>query len=478
VRPNYKTAVLIVYVVGVFIQILDATAVNVALPAIGQDFGVPANEVEWVVLGYLLSLAIGIPAAPWIADRIGSKRAFIIAITGFVVASILCGLAPSLHWLVAARVVQGLPSGLILPIGAAILYRAFPQSERARAASAVIGVSVVAPSIGPILGGILVDNLSWHWIFFINLPIGILAVTLAWVWLRVEESEPAGDFDSAGFVLAALGLAGALYALSSGPRAGWTSIITVTSAVVGVLALIALVRFELSKSSPLVDLRLLADHHFRVINLYALSTYAAFISLIYVLPIYLQGHRGLSATAAGTTQAPQAFAIFLVSNLVARRAFHRFGPRLLLRIGAVAAALVSGAFAFVGDDTSLWLLRAGTFGRGLAMGFLFVSLQTVAYATTSHADTGRAVSIFTTQRQIAVATGTAVAATALTASLNADLGLTAFRIAFGIGALLFLPAFLISFAVRESEVAATRAAPSNGALQPPKTGSAAHPTEG
>jgi len=477
VRPTYKTRVLVAYVVGVFIQILDATAVNVALPAIGDDFGVRANEVEWVVLGYLLSLAIGIPAAPWIADRIGSKRAFIIAIAGFVAASILCGLAPSLAWLVAARVLQGLPSGLILPIGAAILYRAFPQNERARAASAVIGVAVVAPSIGPILGGILVDNLSWRWIFFINLPIGILAVTLAWAWLREEDSDPAGHFDTTGFALAAIGLAGVLYALSSGPREGWTSTITVAAAVIGVIALIALVRFELSTSSPLVDLRLLADHHFRVINLYALSTYAAFISLIYVLPIYLQGHRGLSATAAGTTQAPQAIAIFLVSNLAARRAFHRFGPRLLLRVGAVAAALVSGTFAFVGDDTGLWLLRAGTFGRGLAMGFLFVSLQTVAYATTSHADTGRAVSIFTTQRQIAIATGTAVAATSLTASLNADLGLTAYRVAFGIGALLFLPAFVISFAVRESEVAATRDVPPNRAPNAPKPGSAAHTSE-
>ncbi len=458
-RPNYKTAVLIVYVVGVFIQILDSTAVNVALPAIGRDFGVPANEVEWVVLGYLLSLAIGIPAAPWIADRVGSKRAFMMAIAGFVVASVLCGLAPSLRWLVAARVAQGLPSGLILPIGAAILYRAFPQNERARAASAVIGVAVVAPSIGPVLGGILVDNLSWRWIFFINLPIGILAVALTGAWLRSEESEPAGDFDGVGFVLAAFGLAGLLYALSAGPRDGWTSFTTVAAALVGAAALVALVRYELSIPSPLVDLRLLNDHHFRVINLYALSTYAAFISLIYVLPIYLQGHRGLTATDAGTTQAPQAIGVFLVSNLLARPAFHRFGPRLLLRVGALVAALVSAAFALVGDDTGLWLLRAGTFGRGLAMGFLFVSLQTVAYATTSHSDTGRAVSIFTTQRQIAIAVGTAVVATSLTAGLNAGLDLTAFQIAFGIGALLFVPAFAMSFAIRESEVAATRNRP-------------------
>ena len=459
VRPDYKRAVVIVYVVGVFMQILDSTAVNVALPAIGSDFGVPANEVEWVVLGYLLSLAIGIPAAPWIADRIGSKRAFMIAIAGFVVASMLCGLAPSLEWLVAARVLQGLPSGLIVPIGSAILYRAFPQDERARAAAAVIGVAVVAPSIGPILGGIIVDNLSWHWIFFINLPIGAFAVALTWAWLREEESEPAGRFDSTGFVLAAFGLAGVLYALSAGPRQGWTSVGTVGAAVVGFAALVGLVRYELSIPSPLVDLRLLADRHFRVANLCALSVFAGFISLIYLLPIYLQSHRGLSATVAGTTQAPQAVGVFIVSNLAARKAYHRYGPRLLVALGTTMAATMSAAFAFVGDDTSLWLLRAGTFGRGLAMGFLFVSLQTIAYATTTLADTGRAVSIFITQRQIGLAVGTALTATVLTTNLNADMGLTAFRIAFGIAALLFVPAIFLAPMIREADVAKTRVRP-------------------
>ncbi len=459
VRPNYKTAVLVVYVVGVFMQILESTAVNVALPAIGEDYGVPANEVEWVVLGYLLSLAIGIPAAPWIADRIGSKRAFIVAIAGFVAASISCAVAPSLPWLIAARVLQGLPSGLIIPIGSAILYRTFPMDERARAASAVIGVAVVAPSIGPILGGIIVDNLNWRWIFLINFPIGVAAVLLAWAWLREEDSEPAGRLDGRGFVLAAIGLAAILYAFSAGPRAGWTSPTTVVTAVIGLAALTSLVRYELSIPSPLVDLRLLADHHFRTINFYNLSVYAAFISLIYLVPIYIQGHRGLSATDAGTTQAPQAIGIFLVSTLVARRAYHRIGPRLLLGLGAAAAAVVSGAFAFVGENTSLWVLRAGTFGRGLAMGFLFVSLQTAAYATTSISDTGRAVSIFTTLRQMSLAVGTAIVATALTSGLNADMGLTAFRIAFAISALLFVPAIFIPFAIREAEVAATRKRP-------------------
>jgi len=459
VRPDYKQAVVIVYVAGVFIQILDGTAVNVALPAIGADFGVPANEVEWVVLGYLLTLASAIPAAPWLSDRLGSKRAFVFALVGFVAASVMCGLAPSLNWLIAARLLQGLPSGLIVPVGAAILYRAFPQNERAKAASAVIGVAVVAPSIGPVLGGVLVDNFSWPWIFFVNVPIGMVSIALAWSWLRDEDSDAAADFDLVGFALAAIGLAAVLYGLSAGPRQGWTAPLTVGSIAIGIACLAFLVRYELRQPAPLVDFRLLADRHFRTMTLMALSVYAAFISLIYLLPLYLQSHRGLTATDAGTTQVPQAIGVFLVSNFAARRAYHRFGARVLLGVGSGGAALISAAFILVGEETSLWILRLGTLGRGLAMGFLFVTLQTIAYATTSLVDTGRAVSIYSTQRQIGLAVGTAIAATTLTSTLNLDLGLGSYRIAFGVSALLFVPGILWGLYVRESDVANTRTRP-------------------
>jgi EmrB/QacA subfamily drug resistance transporter len=455
VRPSYKKAVAVVYVLGVFIQILDATVVNVALPAIGDDFGVPANEVEWVVLGYLLTLIIGIPTAAWVADRFGSKWAFIASLIGFVAASVLCGLAPTLPWLIGARLLQGLPAGLITPVGAAILYRAYPQNERATAAAAVVGVAVVAPSIGPVLGGVIVDNLSWPWIFYVNVPVGLLAIALAWAWLREEASEPAADFDWTGFTLAAVGLAGLLYALSAGPRAGWLTAPTIGAAVVGLVGLVALVLVELSADHPMVDLRLLADRHFRTVNLIGLSLYAAFLSLIYVLPLYLQTHRGLSATDAGTTQVPQAFGVFLVSNLMARRVYKRFGPRAVMSLSVLAAMVVSALFAFVGEDTSLWVLRAGTLARGLAIGFVFVAIQTAAYATTSLADTGRAVAIFSTQRQVASAVGVALAATVLTSTLNVDLGLTAYRAAFAVSALLFLPAILWSTTIRPEDVANT-----------------------
>ncbi|MDH3293359.1 MAG: MFS transporter, partial [Acidimicrobiia bacterium] len=329
------------------------------------------------------------------------------------------------------------------------------QNERSKAAAAVVGVAVVAPSIGPVLGGVLVDNLSWPWIFFVNVPFGMVAIGLAWAWLTDEPSEPAAEFDWAGFTLAAVGLAGLLYALSAGPRGGWLAPLTVGALVVGVGSLLALIRVELASPAPMVDFRLLADRHFRTMNLVGLSLYAAFIALIYLLPLYLQSHRGLSATDSGTTQVPQAFGVFLVSNLLARPAYQRFGPRLVMTVSAGGAMIVSALFLFVGDETSLWVLRAGTLARGLAIGFIFVAIQTAAYSTTSQADTGRAVSIFSTQRQVASALGVAITATVLTSTLNLDLGLTAYRVGFGVAALLFLPAVLRSMTIRADDVANT-----------------------
>ncbi len=337
-----------------------------------------------------------------------------------------------------------------------MLYRAYPQNERARAAAAVVGVSVLAPSVGPVLGGVIVDNLSWPWIFFVNVPVGLAAVVLAMLWLGEETRDPDTRFDWIGFALAGTGLATFLYAVSAGPERGWMSPLVLGTMAVGVACLLALVRFETTHSDPLIDFRLLTDRHFRTINLVGLSVYAAFISFVYILPIYLQSFVGVSATQAGTTQVPQAFAVFTVSNFLARRTYNRYGARLVLGVGAVAGMAVSGLFVFVGDEPNLWILRAGTWGRGFTMGFVFVTIQTVAYATTSLADTGRAVSIFSTQRQLANALGVALVATVLTSSLNLDLGLNAYRLAFGVSAALFIPAIIWATAIREKDVANTR----------------------
>jgi EmrB/QacA subfamily drug resistance transporter len=307
-----------------------------------------------------------------------------------------------------------------------------------------------------VLGGVLVDNLSWPWIFFVNVPIGVPAIALAWFWLEEHTEEGTGKLDAVGFVLAGLGLAGVLFALSSGPRQGWGSPL-ILGTLFGALACLAfLVRYELRHPQPLIDLRLLADRHFRTVNLVGFSMYGAFLSLIYVLPLYLQAYRDFSATESGTTQAPQAIGVFVMSNLFAKRAYKRFGARVNLFVGCIAAGLVSVLFAFVGDDTGLWIMRLGTFTRGLAIGTMFVTIQTAAYATMSLAQTARAVSIFTTQRQMASAVGTAVVATILTSALRLDLGLDAYRIAFLVSGALFIPSALWALRINEADVAATR----------------------
>lgn len=455
-RPSYRVGVTIVYVMGVFIQILDATVVNVALPAIGRDFNVPSDQTAWVVLGYLLTYTIAIPLSGWLADTFGGKRAFMLALAGFVLASILCGLSGTLNQLIAARMLQGLPAGLITPIGATILFRAYPQRDRAKAAAAMVGVVVVGPAIGPVLGGIITDTIGWPWIFFVNIPMGTAALVLAGFWLRNEPVEGTGSLDLVGFALAGVGLAGVLYATSVGSRQGWLGWQTLTSLAVGVAALFALVTFELRQDAPLVDFRLFGGRHFRFMNLTSFAVFAGFMGLIYLIPQYVQEYRGFSATSAGLTQTPQAVGIFVVSNSIARRLYQAYGPRRLLALGALATFVVSAAFALVGPDTSLVLLGFGTFLRGCAMGILFVTVQTAVYATTSHAETAKAVTLFSTQRQLANAIGVAVAATTLTTLISSGMTLNAYRIAFAASATMFIPGVVWAWRINDADAAATR----------------------
>jgi EmrB/QacA subfamily drug resistance transporter len=260
---TYRNRVLVVYIIGVFMIVIDGTMVNVALPRLAEEFGVESTEVEWIAVGYLLALAAVIPAAGWLGDRFGTKRIFIVSLVIFVATSVLCGTAGSLQQLIAYRVLQGAGGGLVVPIGSTMLFRAFPMQERAKAAVGVLSVAVVAPAVGPVLGGVLVDEVSWRWIFLINGPIGALALVLAGLWLVEERHAEPGRLDVAGLVLSAGGVALALYTLSIGPEQGWLSPITVTTGILGVAALVALVVVELRIDQPMLVFRLLRDRLFR-----------------------------------------------------------------------------------------------------------------------------------------------------------------------------------------------------------------------
>jgi EmrB/QacA subfamily drug resistance transporter len=464
---QYRYRVMAVYIVGLFMTIIDGTVVNVALPTLAREFGVASTEIEFVSIAYLLAFAAIIPAAGWLGDRFGTKRMFVFALALFVAASGLCGAAPSLLWLVVFRVLQGLGSGLITPIGTTMLFRAFPLDQRSTATVGVLSVAVVAPAIGPVLGGLLVDNTSWRWIFYVNLPIGAIALVLAVLWLREERHDNPGRLDVAGLVLSAGGVSLLIYSMSRGPDNGWFSVSTIVTGSVGVAAIVLLIVVQLCIDQPLLQLRLFADRLFRAVNIASLMVYAGFFGWIFVLPLYMQTLRGYSATQSGLVQAPQALAVFIVSNLFGKRLYRVVGPRRLMVAGSAATAVFTGGFVLADLDTPLWQIASGSFLRGASVGMVFVSIQTAVYATVSIADTGRATSLFNTSRQIAAATGVAVAASVISAKVSAAGGdaapaverLTAYQWGFLAMGLIMLPAAMASWFVDDDDVAATRGLP-------------------
>lgn len=462
--PAYKHGVLVVYIAALFIQILDATIVNVALPALADEFAVSVTQVDAAAISFSVALAVSIPPAGWLSDRFGSKKVFLLALVLFTGASALCGAAATLDQLVVFRVVQGIGAGLITPVGSAMLFRAFPLQERAVAANAVLSVAVIAPAMGPVVGGAIVDNASWRWIFFINIPIGLVALVLGWLWLRDDQSAPAGRFDVPGFVLASLGLAGVVFAVSIAPDVGWLDSVTLAFLVSGLVAFAVLVPLELGREDPLLQLDLFRERLFRTFNLIGVFFYGGFISLLIVLTLYLQTHRGYTAFEAGLAQAPQAVGVFLLSNLAGRRLYRRFGPRPMFIAGTSGALVFTGALVFVSASTPLWLIGACMFGRGVSVGAVFLPMQTAIYSNIDNAHLSRATAVFNTQRQAAPALGIAIATTALAMAepslgLGPDAGaegLGAFRWAFLASTLLFVPAVWFSTKVRTADGAATR----------------------
>src|SRR5215467_3742507 len=205
-RMSQKVAVGVVFVAAMFMSIMDVTIVNVALPTIGRDFAVSPTSIDSISIGFLVSLAVFIPASGWLGDRFGGKRVMLAAIVVFTLASALCGLATSLGELVAFRILQGVGGGMLAPVGMAMLFRAFPPEERLRAASILTVPTTLAPALGPVLGGLFVTELSWRWVFYVNLPIGAAAFAFGTIFVRQSVQAEPGRFDLPGFLLSGFGL--------------------------------------------------------------------------------------------------------------------------------------------------------------------------------------------------------------------------------------------------------------------------------
>ena len=458
----YKYIVAMVYVVALFLDILDVTIVNVAIPELGRTFA--TENAEWIVLGYTLSLAVWIPVSGWLGDRFGTKRVFMFAFGAFVAGSLACALAQSIEQLIAFRVLQGVGGGMLTPVGVAMLFRAFPPAERAKASTYIMIPTLLAPALGPILGGLLVTHASWRWIFLINVPIGVFGLWFGMRYLREQREPSVGRFDLPGFLLSGAALALVVYALSEGPRQGWSSTPVLVTLLVGLACGVAMVWVETHVDHPMLALRLFANRIFRQCNVVSALSTMSFLGLLFVMPLYLQLLRGQSPLTSGLTTFPQAFGV-LISSQFAGRLYARIGPRRLMTGGLFTAGLVISMFISIDQDTNLWLIRAMMFARGLCMGFAFVPMQAASYATIAPADNGRASAIFSTQRQVAVSIGVAVLASVLASYMSlstepttpqeiAD-SLTGYRVAFGMATMFALLGALAAWFIRDSDAAPT-----------------------
>ncbi len=472
------------FITGLFMEILDTTVINVALPTLGRTFNASNATLEWVITGYLLSLAVWIPVSGWVGDRFGTKRTFLFAMAVFTASSALCGRAQSVEELVFFRVLQGVGGGMMTPVGTAMLFRAFPPAERAKAAAILAVPTLVAPTLGPILGGYLVDGPGWRWIFYINLPIGILGFIFAAWALREHKEERAGRFDIPGFVFSGAGLALVLYALSRGPNDGWTSTPVLISGLGGIAAFVAMVFIELRVTDPMLDLRLLRDRMFRNSTVAFFMATCGLLGVLFLLPLYLQELRGFSALESGLTTFPQALAMG-ISLQFTSRIYPHIGPRRMMMFGLFIASISSAMFMFVGLHTSVWLIRGIMLFRGFGMSFAIVSNQAATFATIQPKDMGRASSLFSTNRQVAGAFGVAILATVLVERMGSHLSaaagsagdlaaqqasLSAFHDAFFVAFVLGMIGVAFAFLVHDEDAAVTLKRRFPAKQQPPIQG--------
>src|SRR6266567_4769252 len=350
-----KVAVSVVFVAAMFMSIMDTTIANVALPTIGRDFSVSPTAVDSVSIAFLVSLAVFIPASGWLGDRFGGKRVLLTAIVVFSVASALCGLASSLGELVAFRVLQGAGGGMLAPVGMAMLYRVFPPAERIRAASILTVPTTLAPALGPVLGGLLVTDLSWRWVFYVNVPIGAAALAFG-----------------AGFLLSGIGLGSLMYGVSEGPDLGWASAEVLATVAAGVALLAAMVAVELHTAEPIVALRLLSNRLFRSSTGVLILASIGFLGTLYAVSLYYQDGRGLTALGSGLSTFPEAIGVMTGAQLASRVLYPFLGPRRHITLGLAGAGASMGLLSLMGAHSSLWWARLLMFTMGLAMAQVFV----------------------------------------------------------------------------------------------------------
>ena len=347
-------AVLITTILASSMVFIDSSAVNVALPTIQRELDASAAQAQWVVESYALFLAALLLVGGVLGDRFGRKRIFVLGTVLFASTSIWCGLSPTIEMLIAARAAQGVAAALLTPASLAIISAAFnDETERGRAIGTWSGFTAITAAFGPVLGGWLVENASWRWVFFINLPLAVVVVAVALRGVPESRDEGAGRLDVVGAVLATIGLGALVFGLIEGPVRGWGNPVVLASLVIGVAGLVAFIAAETRVPSPMMPLELFRSRTFSGANLLTFLLYGAFGGALFWLPFNLIQVQGYTATEAGAALLPAILIIFALSRRTGAL-IGRYGARLPLTIGPSIVAVAFLLFSLPGTEGSYW----------------------------------------------------------------------------------------------------------------------------
>jgi EmrB/QacA subfamily drug resistance transporter len=463
---NQKVVVSAVFVAAMFMNIMDGTVVNVALPTLSRYFDAPIGSVSGVVTAYLVALAVAMPASGWVGDRFGGRNVLLAAVGLFTTASALCGVATSLPELVAFRALQGLGGGMLVPVGMTMITRVFPPAERIKANQILMVPTLLAPALGPVIGGALVDGLSWRWIFYVNLPVGLLAVGVGALFLPGGSEHSAGRFDLPGVILAATGFPLFLYAISVGSSSGWSSALVVGTGASGVVLLAAFVVVEQRVASPLLRLRIYTGRLFRITSLQLTAASGGFVGTLFLVPLLLQNGLGFSAIHSGLSTFTEALG-GMTGVQVTTRLYKRVGPRRLMIAGMSGSVVTIGLMSLAGPSDAYWLIPLLMYLTGCSFGFAMSPSLAASMAKVSPAETGHASTLQNTVRQAGAAAGVALLGTVLGASRAGPHDLVGYHLAFLAAASLMALGVVFSTFVNDADAAATMAAiPRAGASDP------------
>jgi MFS transporter, DHA2 family, multidrug resistance protein len=412
-----KWLVLMSVMVGTFMAVLDATIVSVSFPKMMAVFGVSVDRIEWVMTAYMLAFAVVLPSSGWIADRFGYKLTYMMGLALFTAGSFICSLSWNENILIAFRIIQGSGAGFLMPVGMAIVTRAFPPQQRG-VALGFWGIAAAASiSLGPLVGGYLVDNFSWQAIFDINIPVGIMGILAVGIIQDEYKSQVREKFDIGGFLTMTIGLGTLLLALATGNSSwntgGWSSLFIVGNFTASAVSLILFVIIELRIKHPILNLRLLKYYNFAMSTLIMFIFGIAFFGNAFLLPIYLQNSLGYTALQAGLVFLPvgilQAFIAPISGQLT-----DRINPKIPLLIGAVILGTSMYLFSFLSLHTTHDQIMLPLILRGLGMGLVFTPISTVALYDIPKPQLAQASGLFNTIRQVGGSFGIAALGTLLT----------------------------------------------------------------